>query len=91
MRQATINDRIVASPKIDYFFKYHGKRCVRIKGNFWYGGFNLSQNKAAAVIANLDSIRAFVEGKLNGEIDNLKDKEESRSSGDKIEVLIPDC
>jgi hypothetical protein len=91
MRQATIMARDVTPPKIDYYFKFHGKRCVRIKGNFWYGGFNLSQNKAAAILSNLEQIQQFVKGGFDGEIDQLTDKEESRQNGDKVAVLFPDC
>lgn len=92
MRQATISDKPnVAPPKIEYYFKFHGKRCVRIKGNFWYGGFSLSQSKAAAIMANLEAIKDFAAGRLNQEIDGLEDKAESREAGDEFKVLIPDC
>lgn len=48
-------------------------RMVRIVGNFMGGGFNLSQNKLAAIFENLEELRPFAEGKYDKEIDELEE------------------
>ena len=71
---------------IEHFYKYkpvdkEGKTkgadvpMVRIKGNFFGGGFNLSKNKVKAVLDNLDILQKFAKGDFDKEINVLKPDE----------------
>ncbi|MDD5589376.1 MAG: hypothetical protein PHP92_04950 [Candidatus Nanoarchaeia archaeon] len=59
--------------KVEHYYNYKGKLMVKISGNFMGGGFSLSQNKAKAVLDNLDEIKKFVSGQYDEKIKELKE------------------
>jgi len=72
-------EEIKIKPKIEHYYLWKKTPMVRISGDFFGGGFNLSKNKAKAIIENIEAIRNFASGKLDEDIKKLKDEE----------VLIP--
>lgn len=71
---------------IDHFYKFipkdkegkiksTGVPMVRIKGDFFGGGFNLSKNKAKAILNNIDIIKEFADGQYDKAINKLKEGE----------------
>lgn len=68
---------------IEHFYKYtpvdkDGKSkgssiaMVKIKGNFYRGGFNLSKNKVKAVLNNIELLQKFANGEFDKDINELK-------------------
>lgn len=61
---------------VESFYLYKGKsRMVKIKGSFFGGGFNLSQNKVKAVFENKELLQNFVNGDFDKDIDELQEDE----------------
>lgn len=71
---------------IDYYYKFVPKNkdgrkrgigvpMVRIKGDFMGGGFNLSKNKARAIVTNIDAIKKFADGEYDKDILKLGEEE----------------
>ena len=76
----------VIKSTIEHFYNYvpkdkdgnpksSGTPMVRIKGNFYKGGFNLSKNKVKAVLDNLELMKQFANGDLDKQIEELKEDE----------------
>jgi len=76
------NIEIVPST-IEYFYKYSplnkdgslketSTPMVRIKGNFFKGGFNLSKSKVKAVLDNIELLQKFANGDLDKVINELE-------------------
>lgn len=61
--------------KIDHYYVFKDAFMVRIVGNFFTGGFNLSKNKARAVLENIDEIKEFVDGNYDNDIKKLSEDE----------------
>lgn len=62
-------------PTVEHYTNYKGRPMVRIKGNFYGGGFNLSRNKLLAVVENYDELQAFIKGEFDNEIKELQEGE----------------
>jgi len=72
---------------IEHFYKFvpkdkeglpklgSGVPMVKIKGNFYRGGFNLSKNKVKAVLDNLEVLQKFANGEFDKDIKELKEDE----------------
>jgi hypothetical protein len=56
---------------------------VRIKGNFYKDGFNISKNKVKAILDNIDLLKKFANGEFDKDILELGTEEGNR------EVLKP--
>jgi hypothetical protein len=61
--------------RLDGFSLFKGSPMVRITGNFMGGGFNLSKNKAKAVLELADKIRPFAMGEYDEQIKTLGEGE----------------
>ena len=68
-------------PVVEHFYRWKKAPMVRIKGNFFGGGFNMSKNKIKAILDNAAILKDFANGKLTEEIMELAD--------DGSEVLQP--
>ena len=75
-------DQDVIPSTIEHFYKYMpldekgnskgaGIPMVKIKGNFFRGGFNLSKNKVKAIIDNIELLQKFANGEFDKEINEL--------------------
>jgi len=64
-------------PVVKSFSKFRSARMVRIEGSFMGGGFNISQNKIKAILAdnNIEILKDFANNKFDQEIDELQDDE----------------
>lgn len=71
--QSTKSENIV--PVVKSFSKFRSARMARIEGSFMGGGFNISQNKIKAIIANIETLKEFASGKFDADIDGLQDDE----------------
>ena len=71
---------------LDYYYKYipldkegkikgKGSHMVRIAGNFYRGGFNISKNKIKAILTYADELKRFAKGEYDTDIDKLKEGE----------------
>ena len=60
---------------VEHFYNYKGVPMVRIKGNFYGNGFNLSKNKLLAILANKEALADFAAGRLDEQILNLNEDE----------------
>jgi hypothetical protein len=63
------------NPVVKSFSKFRNARMVRIEGSFMGGGFNISQNKIKAILANIEVLQNFANGDYDKQIDELKDDE----------------
>jgi len=62
-------------PEVDHFFKYKGRPMVRIKGNFYGGGFSISKNKLMAIRKLLEKLESFIDGQLDEKITSLNENQ----------------
>lgn len=60
---------------VESFTLFKGRPMVRIAGNFYGKGFNLSKNKAIAIMENIDVIKEFADGKFDDKILELGEEE----------------
>lgn len=65
----------IQGPKIEHYSNYKSRPMVRIKGNFYGGGFNVSKNKILAILDNIDDLKEFAAGKYDKEIADLGEDE----------------
>ena len=75
MEKIKLSDTNNTQPVIQHYYNYKDHPMVRISGNFFGGGFNLSKNKLKAIRENLDELQDFIDGKLDKEILELKTDE----------------
>ena len=62
-------------PDIEHYSCYRGTPMVRISGNFMGGGFNLSKNKAKAILELAKDLKPFANGDMDEDIKSLEDDE----------------
>lgn len=65
--------------RVKQFFIFKGSPMVRIEGNYYTGGFNISKNKVRDILNNVEILKEFVSGDLD---DRMKELEE----GEALEV-----
>jgi len=86
INRADVANVNITPSSIEHFYKFipkdkEGKKkgmgvpMVRIKGDFFGGGFNLSKNKARAIMNNLNLIKKFADGEYDNKIKELKEDE----------------
>ena len=60
---------------VEHYSKFKGIPMVRIGGNFFRGGFNMSKNKVKAVLSLSKELKKFADGDLDQEIKALGEGE----------------
>jgi hypothetical protein len=66
---------------VDHFYLYKDRKMVYINGNFYKGGFAISQNKVKAILDNLKVMEQFVDGRFDIKIEGLKKDERLKYEG----------
>ena len=91
VNRADVSNPDIKISQIEHFYKYVPKDkdgnkrssavpMVRIKGDFYGGGFNLSKNKAQAIVSNIEEIEKFARGDFDKQILELQEDE----------IILPD-
>ena len=61
--------------RVKNFFKFKNSLMVRIEGNYFGGGFNMSKNKVKDILENKDILLKFVNGEFDEEISKLEENQ----------------
>lgn len=78
MLKKTVKEEVkkeIPEAKVESFSNFKGKPMVRITGNFFGGGFNISKNKVKAIFENEALLKDFSNGKYDQQISELTDNE----------------